>query len=73
MVNVDFCLLEFSTTKIVTWKCHVDRSINGRYYMILGRDLLTALGLDLKISDNVILGREGPYKGCSAPMLDVSN
>ena len=23
-VNVDFCLLEFSATKIVTWKCHVD-------------------------------------------------
>ena len=24
-VNVDFCLPEFSATKIVSWKCHVDK------------------------------------------------
>ena len=41
--------------------------------MILDRDLLTALGLDLKISENVIHSGEGPYEGCSAPMVDVSN
>ena len=41
--------------------------------MILGRDLLTALGTDLKLSENVIIGGEGPYKGCSSPMVDVSN
>ena len=55
-VNVDFCLPEFSATKIVTWKCHMDESTNGRYDMILGRDLLTALGLDLKFSENVLIG-----------------
>ena len=72
-VNIDFCILEFSATKIVTWKCHVDESTNGRYEMILVIYLLTALGLDLKFSYNVIIGGEGPYKGCSAPMADVSN
>ena len=41
--------------------------------MILDRDLLTALGLDLKISENVIHSGEGPYEGCSAPMVDVNN
>ena len=41
--------------------------------MILGRHLLTALELDLKFFENVILGREGPYKGFSAPMVDASN
>ena len=41
--------------------------------MILGRDLLTELGLDLKFSGNVIHGGEGPYKGCSAPTVDVNN
>ena len=46
-VNVDFCLPEFSATKIVTCKCHVDDSTTGIYDMILGRDLLTALVLDL--------------------------
>ena len=49
-VNVDFCLPECNATKIVTWKCHVDKSNNGRYNIILGRGLLTALGLDLKFS-----------------------
>ena len=55
-VNIDSCLLEFSATKIVTWKWHVDVSTNGRYDMILGRDLLTAIVLDIKISGNIILG-----------------
>ena len=41
--------------------------------MILGRYLLSALGLDIKFSDNVIHIGEGPYKGCYAPMVDVDN
>ena len=57
-VNVEFCLPEFSTKKIVTWKCHIDESTNGGYDMILGRDLLTALGMYLKFSDNIIIGGE---------------
>ena len=40
--------------------------------MILGRDLLTPLGLDLKFSEEIILGGDGPLKGCSSPMLDVN-
>ena len=42
-VNIDFFSPDFSATKIVTWKFHVDESTNGIYDMILGRDLLTAL------------------------------
>ena len=72
-VNVYFCLPEFSSTKIVTWKCHVDKFTTGRYGMILGRDLLTALGLDLNWSENVIIGGRGPHEGCLAPMFEVSN
>ena len=41
--------------------------------MRLGRDLLTALVLDLKFSDNVIICGGGPYKGCLSPMVDVIN
>ena len=63
-VNIDFCPPEFSATKIVTWKFHVDESTNGRYDMILGRGLLTAPGLDLEFSKNVIIGGEGLYEGC---------
>ena len=72
-VNVDFCLPEFSSTKIVTWKCHVDKFTTGRYEMILGRDLLTALGLDLNWSENVIIGGRGPHEGCLAPIVYLSN
>ena len=68
-----FCLPGFSVTKIVTWKFHVDKYTNSRYDMILGRDLITALGLDLKFYGNVILGGEVPYKECSVPMVDVIN
>ena len=70
MVNVDLCLPEFSATKIVSLKGQVDNQTNSRYAMILGRDQLTALVMDLKFSDNIIIGGDGPYKGCSAPMVD---
>ena len=72
-MNIDFCLPEFSATKIVTCKCHVGKPTNGRYDMLLGRDLLTALVLYIKFSDNVIIVIKGPNEGCSSPMVDVSN
>ena len=72
-MNVDFYLPEFGATKIVTWKCHVGESTNGRTNMIIGRDLLTNLGLDQKFPDNIIIDRERPFKGCSASMVDVKN
>ena len=62
-LNLELCLPEFIATKIVTWKYHVEKFINGRYNMILGRDLLAVLGLDLKFSDRVIFDSEGPYEG----------
>ena len=51
----------------------MDEFTNGRYDMILGRYLLTELGLDLKFSENVGIGGKGPYEGFSASMVDVSN
>ena len=72
-VDVDFFIPRFSATKNLMWKCHVDESTTGRYYIILGRDLLTALRLDLKFFLNVIHGEEGPFKRYSAPMVDVNN
>ena len=41
--------------------------------MILGRDIITTLVLDIKFSDNVVIGVEGPYGGFLAPLVDVSN
>ena len=45
----------FGTVKIVTWECHVDDSSEVRYDVILSRDILTLLGLNLK-SSNMPLG-----------------
>ena len=53
----------------MTWECHVYDSTEGRYDMILGRDLLTVLGLYSKMSEQVITVGDGPYKGYTAPML----
>ena len=41
--------------------------------MILGRDLLTALGMDPEFSEKIIVGSEGPYEGYLAPKADLSN
>ena len=71
-VDIDFCLPEFSATKIVKRKFHVYESTTGRYIMILVRYLLTALGLDHKLSDNIIIGVNGPYEEVSSDMVDVS-
>ena len=72
-VNKDFCLPEFSATKIVSWECHVYNQTNIRYDMILGRNLLTALVLDIEYSENIIIGGDRPYEGCSAPMVGLNN
>ena len=50
---------------------HVDDSTKGGYYMILGRYLLTALGLNLKLSNHLIESYDGPFKGYTAPMVDL--
>ena len=72
-MDVYFFPLDFSATNIVTCKCHVDESTNSRYDMILGRDLLTALVLDIQFSDNIIIGKAGPYKGWLSLIVDISN
>ena len=48
-VAIDFTLLEPSAMNVVMWKCHVNDSTNGRYDMILGRDILTELWSNFKI------------------------
>ena len=56
---------------IVTWSFHVDDSAKGSYYMILGRDILIDLGLNLKLSSNVIEAYDGTIKGSMEPMVDL--
>ena len=40
--------------------------------MILGRYLFTALGLNLKLYEKIVISGEIPYEECSAPIIDVS-
>ena len=50
--EVDFTLPAFNAKKIVSWNCYVDESdnSNNNYDMIIGRDILHELGIDLMFS-----------------------
>ena len=47
------------------------KSTKGRYDIILGIDILTALGLSLKLSKDVIEAGDGTFKGSTVPMIDL--
>ena len=70
-VMVDFTLLALSSTNLVTWNFHLDDSPKGRYDMILGKNLLTELGLNLKLSEHVIEADYGHFNGSTTPMVDL--
>ena len=60
---------ELDAKKSVTLDFHVDDlRFNHRYDMILGRDMLSELKLDLCLSDNTIRINVGTYKVCTFPM-----
>ena len=50
--EVNFSLPAFNTKKEITWNCYVDESdnANNNYDMIIGRDILHELGIDLLFS-----------------------
>ena len=70
-VKVYSTLHPLSATNIMTWKCHMDDSANGRYDMILGQHKLIELVLYLKFSEHVIKVDDGPFKGYTTPMVDL--
>ena len=70
-VKIDFTSPELSVMKIVTWNWHMDDSAKGRYNIILGRDILTQLGLNKKNYNHVIEGDDGPFDVYTAPMIDL--
>ena len=50
----DFFLPEFSLTKIVTYRFHVDESTERKYGMIMIIYLLISLVINVKLSKNVV-------------------
>ena len=50
----------------------MDESTEGRYDMILVRNLLTVPGLDMHFSEHVVIGGLGPHEYFSSPMVDIN-
>ena len=53
------------------WNCNNNDTVKGRYNMILGWDILTELGLNLKFSEHVIKSDDGPFNGSTTIMVDL--
>ena len=55
--DITFSLPEFDPSKSITWHCYVDTRTDPHlacYDMIMGHDLQSALGLDIKWSTHEI-------------------
>ncbi len=63
--TIYFNLPEFSESKIITWDFHITEKNNLGYDMIIGRDLMQELGMDLVFSENVVT-----WEGTKIPMRD---
>ena len=53
------------------WDFHVDDSAKGRYYVVLVRDILIALVLNMKFSEHIIKVDDRPLRVSTATMVDV--
>ena len=51
----------------------MDDSTKGRYDIILGRNILTELGLNLEFIEHVIKADDGTFKGDTTPMVDLGS
>ena len=41
---------------IVMWKCHIDKFPKAKFYIILGRYIITVLLIYIKVSEHIIKG-----------------
>jgi hypothetical protein len=55
-------LPEFSSSMEVQWSCAIDENSNSTYDMILGRDLQSALRMDILFSTGTLYGIKYPYQ-----------
>ena len=66
-VDIHFNLTEFSAKKLITWKVSVTDSENLGYDLILGRDLMDELKIDVLFSRKVI-----NWEGIEIPICDFN-
>jgi len=62
-VKAQFTMPELHDDRLIEWNMHVTKSL-GPYDMIIGRDVLKFLKIDLRFSDEIIKwdGAEMPFK-----------
>ena len=67
MVKLQFTIPELQDKKLLEWEVHVAENM-GAYDMIIGRDILTFLGIDIRFSSKEVVwdGREMPFKPLDA-------
>ena len=70
LAMVPFCLFELHPDKQITWEMHVDETeqLSERYDIIVGRDLMLSLGLNLMFGN-----KEIEWENATAPMRDPSD
>lgn len=52
--EIKFTLPEFSNSKIINWKFYLTEDEDLGYDMILGRDIMTQLGINLSFDKSII-------------------
>jgi hypothetical protein len=57
-VPLTMVLPEFSSSMEVQWSCAIDKNPNSTYDMILGRDLQSALRMDILFSTGTLVCNE---------------
>ena len=62
-------LPDFSVSKIVTLDFHVDDSAKGGYNMIVDRYILIEIGLNKKLSEQIVEAGGGPLRGSTPPTI----
>ena len=52
-VKVQLTVSELHEDRLIEWNLHVAKAL-GKYDMIIGRDILQFLKIDLRFSDNIV-------------------
>ena len=70
-VKAQFTIPELQDDKLIEWKLHVTESL-GHYDMIIGRDIMSFLGIDISFSKQEITWEPAamPFKDVEATPLD---
>jgi len=71
-VKAQFTLLELHDDHMIEWNLHVTKSL-GPYDMIIGRDILRFLKIDVKFSEEIVEwdGAEMPFKDGDASLKEA--